>query len=141
MIEFLHSDKLTDDEKYIRQTVFVDEQGFAEEFDDTDSRAVHIVMYSDNQPVGCCRLYESDNGFHIGRLAVLKQYRGKSLGEKIMLEAEKTAKSLGADSIILSAQVRASGFYEKLGYIKYGDIYLDEFCEHIAMKKTLKALS
>ena len=44
---------------------------------------------------------------------------------------------MGADIISLSAQVRASGFYEKLGYKKHGEIYFDEYCEHIVMKKDI----
>lgn len=137
MIDFKVTNTLSEDEKMIRETVFIDEQKFKVEFDDTDDIATHIVMYLDNQPVGCCRLFKQDNEYHIGRIAVLKPYRGKGYGEKILLQAEKNAKKMGADSISLSAQVRASGFYEKLGYKKHGEIYFDEYCEHIAMKKDI----
>ena len=137
MIDFKVTNTLSEDEKFIRETVFIEEQKFKIEFDDTDDIATHIVMYIDNNPVGCCRLYKQENEYHIGRIAVLKPYRGKGYGEKILLKAEKVAKKMGADSISLSAQVRASGFYEKLGYKKYGEIYFDEYCEHIAMKKEI----
>lgn len=137
MIIFKVTNTLSEDEKMIRETVFIEEQKFKIEFDDTDDIATHIVMYIDNNPVGCCRLYKRENEYHIGRIAVLKPYRGKGDGEKILLEAEKVAKEKGADSISLSAQVRASGFYEKLGYKKHGEIYFDEYCEHIAMKKDI----
>lgn len=137
MIDFKVTNTLSEDEKMIRETVFIEEQKFKIEFDDTDDIATHIVMYIDNNPVGCCRLYKQENEYHIGRIAVLKPYRGKGYGEKILLEAEKVAKKMGADSISLSAQVRASGFYEKLGYKKHGEIYFDEYCEHIEMKKDI----
>ena len=137
MIIIKVTNTLSEDEKMIRETVFIEEQKFKIEFDDTDDIATHIVMYIDNNPVGCCRLYKQENEYHIGRIAVLKPYRGKGYGEKILLEAEKVAKKMGADSISLSAQVRASGFYEKLGYKKHGEIYFDEYCEHIAMKKDI----
>ncbi|MCI6615760.1 GNAT family N-acetyltransferase [Ruminococcus sp.] len=137
MIIFKVTNNLSEDEKFIRETVFIEEQNFKVEFDDTDDIATHIVMYLDNQPVGCCRLYKQENEYHIGRIAVLKPYRGKGYGEKILLNAERVAKEKGADSISLSAQVRASGFYEKLGYKKHGEIYFDEYCEHIAMKKDI----
>lgn len=137
MINFIVTSTLSEDEKLIRETVFIEEQKFKIEFDDTDDIATHIVMYLDNQPVGCCRLYKQENEYHIGRIAVLKPYRGKGCGEKILLQAEKVAKEMGADCINLSAQVRASGFYEKLGYKKYGEIYFDEYCEHITMKKDI----
>lgn len=137
MIIIKVTNALSEDEKMIRETVFIEEQKFKIEFDDTDDIATHIVMYLDNQPVGCCRLYKQENEYHIGRIAVLKPYRGKGYGEKILLNAERVAKEKGADSISLSAQVRASGFYEKLGYKKHGEIYFDEYCEHIAMKKDI----
>lgn len=137
MIDFKVTNTLSEDEKMIRETVFIDEQKFKIEFDDTDDIATHIVMYLDNHPVGCCRLFKQDNEYHIGRIAVLKPYRGKGYGEKILLKAEKVAKEMSADCINLSAQVRASGFYEKLGYKKHGEIYFDEYCEHIAMKKDI----
>lgn len=137
MIDFKVTNTLSEDEKMIRETVFIEEQKFKIEFDDTDDIATHIVMYLDNHPVGCCRLYKQENEYHIGRIAVLKPYRGKGYGEKILLNAERVAKEKGADSISLSAQVRASGFYEKLSYKKHGEIYFDEYCEHIAMKKDI----
>lgn len=137
MIDFKVTNTLSEDEKYIRETVFIEEQKFKIEFDDIDNIATHIIMYLDGMPVGCCRLYKQENEYHIGRIAILKPYRGKGYGEKILLEAEKDAKKMGADSISLSAQVRASGFYEKLGYKKHGEIYFDEYCEHIAMKKDI----
>ena len=137
MIIFKVTNTLSEDEKMIRETVFIEEQKFKIEFDDTDDIATHIVMYIDNNPVGCYRLYKRENEYHIGRIAVLKPYRGKGYGEKILLNAERVAKEKGADSISLSAQVRASGFYEKLGYKKHGEIYFDEYCEHIAMKKDI----
>lgn len=137
MMNFKVTNTLSEDEKMIRETVFIKEQKFEIEFDDIDNIATHIVMYLDNKHVGCCRLYKSNSEYHIGRIAVLKPYRGKGFGEKILLQAEKVAKESGADSIKLSAQVRASGFYEKLGYKKYGEIYFDEYCEHIAMKKDI----
>lgn len=137
MINFKVTNNLTEEEKMIRETVFIDEQNFKTEFDEIDDIATHIVMYLDNYPVGCCRLYKQENEYHIGRIAVLKPYRGKGYGEKILLNAERVAKEKGADSISLSAQVRASGFYEKLGYKKHGEIYYDEYCEHIAMKKDI----
>lgn len=137
MIDFKVTNTLSDDETFIRETVFIKEQNFKVEFDDTDEIATHIVMYLDAKPVGCCRLFNQENEYHIGRIAVLKPYRGKGYGEKILLQAEKVAKEKGADCIKLSAQVRASGFYEKLGYKKYGEIYFDEYCEHIAMKKKI----
>jgi len=143
------------DAKFIRQKVFVEEQGFIDEFDDMDEKAWHLVLYQNNNPVATGRLFSKDaarsqysqktaNNLNeqdgtdqkiIGRVAVMQEYRGRSLGEKIMLELERVAKEKGAKSIELSAQERAIGFYEKLGYKQTGDLYFDEFCPHRLMEK------
>ena len=51
--------------------------------------------------------------------------------------AEDEIKKDGGKTIEVSAQVRVSEFYKKLGYNKIGDIYFDECCEHIRMVKNL----
>ena len=132
-------DEIPKEARFIRETVFLDEQGFEKEYDENDNVSKHIVIYDESTAVATCRVYwdKEVNCHHVGRIAVLKPYRGKGYGEKILLNAERVAKEKGADSISLSAQVRASGFYEKLGYKKHGEIYFDEYCEHIAMKKDI----
>ena len=67
------------DPYFIRETVFMDEQGFSEEFDGTDSLALHLTLYLDGARAGCARLYEEEGGWHIGRVAVLKPFRGMGL--------------------------------------------------------------
>lgn len=139
MIEIKSFNYLTDDERMLRTTVFVDEQKFSEEFDRIDDTCHHLVLYIDNKPVACVRFFTDNNPreYHLGRLCVLKEYRGQHLGNLLVREVEKCVKDLGGTVIVLSAQLRASGFYEKLGYIKIGDIYYDEYCEHIHMEKSL----
>ena len=123
----------------IRKAVFIDEQGFENEFDDIDGYAFHAVLFAeDNIPAACGRLYSSGGSrFIIGRIAVLKPFRRMGLGEKIVTALENKARELGGTETELSAQVRAKGFYEKLGYSPFGEEYLDEYCPHIAMRKKL----
>lgn len=123
----------------IRTTVFVEEQGFKNEFDDIDKIATHIVLFEDNQTVAVCRVYYSENKkcYVIGRIAVIKDYRGKAYGAKIVKAAETEIKQRHCNKIGLSAQERVSKFYEKLGYNKCGSTYLDEDCPHIWMEKEL----
>lgn len=123
----------------IRQEVFINEQGFINEFDEIDKRAWHLVVYDEETPLACCRFFkgESANEFIIGRLAVLKKYRGKQLGALMMQEAEKYIKSIGGKKLSLSAQLRVKDFYEKQGFTASGETYFDEYCEHIHMKKII----
>jgi len=59
----------------------------------------------------------------------------KNIGKTVMDALQNHAKHLGANAIELSAQWSAVGFYEKLGYIQVGDVYMDQFCPHIKMIK------
>ncbi len=126
---------LNDDIIKIRTAVFIDEQGFKNEFDEIDQNCSHIVLYDNDNPIATCRYFYEDNSYHIGRVAILKVYRGKHLGNKIMQIAENEIIKEGGKAIEVSAQVRVSDFYKKLGFNQVGEIYLDEFCEHIRMIK------
>lgn len=128
---------LNDDIIKIRTTVFVDEQGFKDEFDETDKTCFHIVLYDNEKPVATCRYFKENETYHIGRVAIIKEYRGKHLGNKIMQIAESEILQGGGKTIEVSAQVRVSEFYKKLGYNEIGNIYFDEYCKHIRMIKVL----
>lgn len=123
--------------KIIRKEVFVEEQGFEEEFDEIDAAAKHLVLYDGKQAVGTCRVFFSGckGEYIVGRVAVAKERRGEHLGERLMKAAEDTVRDLGGRRVKISAQVQAKGFYETLGYRCQGEIYLDEFCPHITMVK------
>lgn len=135
----LFSTGLPEEAKQIRTAVFVDEQGFHEEFDETDDISIHAVLFIDGKAAGTARMFTESGGesYHIGRMAVLKEYRKSGLGSDIMNALCEKAKELGAKGCELSAQCRAQGFYEKLGFAAEGNIYLDENCPHIYMKKAL----
>lgn len=126
--------------KEVRQKVFMDEQGFQNEFDDIDDAAAHIVLFGeDKMPVATCRIFwDIRMDFHIlGRLAVIKEYRGRNIGSVIVKEAERYVREMGGKCMALHAQCRAAAFYEKLGFERFGDIDEDEGCPHVWMKKYL----
>ena len=128
---------LIEDAKMIREKVFMEEQGFQNEFDDIDAKALHLVLYQNQQPIGCARMFEEADAMTFGRIAVLKEYRQLHLGSLILQQLEAKAKKLGFHKVQLSAQVRASDFYFKNGYMKEGEEYLDEYCPHIHMIKRI----
>ena len=128
---------LTTDVIKIRTAVFVQEQGFKNEFDEIDKTCTHIVLYDQQNPIGTCRYFREGPNYHIGRVAVSKEYRGKHLGEHLMQIAENEIKKEGGKQIEVSAQVRVKDFYRKLGYRATGPVYYDEYCAHIRMVKLL----
>ena len=122
----------------IRTAVFVEEQGFQQEFDEIDSRAWHVLIYDGETAAATGRLYTDDGEcYHIGRVAVLPAYRGKRLGKLVISALEAQAVMRGGKKISLSAQCRAAGFYEKLGYARTENIHMDEFCPHVTMVKLI----
>ncbi|WP_028041905.1 GNAT family N-acetyltransferase [Candidatus Stoquefichus massiliensis] len=136
-MKFQFYNQLHDDAKMIRQKVFIEEQGFENEFDEIDHDCLHLVIYDKEQPVGCARMFDENGIMMLGRIAVLKEVRQQHLGSYILQVLEDKAKALGYHEVALSAQLRASNFYKKNGYQAYGDEYLDEYCPHVHMKKTL----
>ena len=126
------------DAALIRQAVFVEEQGFEKEFDKLDNTAYRLVIYKDEQPIAVGRMYFKDKTTMIlGRIAAIKEYRGQKLGSKVVTALENKARELGCLETELSAQQQAQKFYEKLGYKPDGDMYYDEWCPHVTMKKIL----
>ena len=130
---------LSDDCRTVRKAVFMEEQGFENEFDKTDETALHIVVYDEQGlPAGTGRIFIGEDGcWYIGRVAVLKKYRGLSLGSMIVRGLEEAATERGADRVCLWAQCRASGFYEKLGYSQTGRYHDDEGCPHVLMERRI----
>ena len=123
--------------RQIRISVFMDEQGFTEEFDALDEICTHLVMFDRDIPVATCRTWLAEDGWHVGRLAVIKFYRGRGLGQEMLEHAEEYVRRLGGDYISLHAQCRAEAFYRKCGYTPYGETDYDEGVEHVHMRKVL----
>lgn len=129
---------LPQDAKNIRIEVFMKEQGFENEFDEIDNLCHHIVAFDEGKPIGTCRFFKESNHYTIGRVAVLKEYRNQHIGNLLLKSAEKEIKRINGDVIVVHAQVRVSSFYEKQGYIQFGQIDDDEGVPHKWMKKKIQ---
>ena len=111
-----------------------------EEFDEHDCDGTrYIVLLDDGYPIGTCRFYEKDpDSVILGRVVILPEYRGKKLGAKVVLEAEKWIKELGYKQIIIDSRTEVVGFYEKLGYkLVDGNVKQNSVFECVCMKKCL----
>jgi len=69
----------------IRRKVFIEEQGVTEEeeMDGTDAGAIHLLVRDDGLPVATGRIIIEDDKYYIGRVAVLKEQRGKNTGTSL----------------------------------------------------------
>ena len=126
----------TDDICAIRYEVFVDEQNVPEELeiDGLDGKAKHVLTFVDDVPIGTGRIL-SDG--HIGRVAVLKNYRGLGIGKSIMKELIKCAQDMSLEKVWLSSQWHAYSFYLDLGFVCVGEVYKEAGIEHIKMFRVL----
>ena len=131
-------DQLPQEAKEIRIKVFMEEQGFKDEFDDLDKKSWHVLLQTDEKIIGTARMFwEQNHVMHVGRVAVCKDARGGGNGARILQACCEKAKALGANRVILGAQCRAVEFYKKSGFTPYGEIFDDEGCPHQMMEKKL----
>ena len=120
----------------IRFKVFVDEQNVPEELeiDGLDDEAKHVLAYLDDEPIGTGRILIDG---HIGRVAVLKKYRGLGIGKSIMKELIDWAQKNNLEKLWLSSQWHAHSFYLDLGFVCEGEVYEEAGIEHIKMNRVL----
>ena len=133
----------SDDERFeivknIRTTVFINEQGANsnEEFDEYDSSGVFALLFEDEKSVGTARVVKTDKGYKIGRIAILKEYRGKGYGAFIVRAIAQKTFDLGTDEAFLNALNYAVPFYEKLGFEVIGEEIIERGLPHIQMSIT-----
>jgi predicted GNAT family N-acyltransferase len=117
----------------IRFTVFCEEQGVPREIelDEYDAVSVHAVVFEDETPIATGRLLPDG---HIGRMAVLKNWRNRGVGGLMLQKLIEHAKSRGNREIVLSAQVHAVAFYRAHGFVEEGSEYLEAGIRHQAMR-------
>jgi predicted GNAT family N-acyltransferase len=121
----------------IREAVFVQEQNVPEEleWDDMDGGCRHALALSLNgDAIGCGRILP--NG-HIGRIAVLPQWRNQRVGTAIMEALLDEARERGYKQVDVHSQVQAVPFYHIFGFVEYGKEFMDAGMPHRKMKLKL----
>lgn len=119
--------------RQLRRTVFIEEQGVSEadEVDDRDADATHLLATLNGTPIGSARLLTYGDTGKIGRVCVLASHRGTGLGAALIRAAVAHFKTQpGIAQVKLGAQTHALGFYEKLGFTAHGPIFDDAGIPH-----------
>lgn len=124
----------------IRFVVFVDEQKVPVEMelDEHDAASLHVIARLDGKAAGTGRLlpatiHAASRVGHIGRMAVLKEFRSRGVGAAMLAALLEAARVRGDTHNMLSAQVHALGFYQRYGFVAEGPVYLDAGIEHQTM--------
>ncbi|MEO8159132.1 MAG: GNAT family N-acetyltransferase [Betaproteobacteria bacterium] len=122
--------------KTIREEVFVYEQGVptALEWDEFDVLAWHVVALAAGDAIGTGRLLPDG---HIGRMAVLRAWRGRGAGSALLTSLMQIARSLGMKRVQLNAQVQALPFYLSHNFRIEGEEFLDAGIAHRRMGRNL----
>lgn len=127
----------------LRRTVFIEEQGIAEadEWDDLDQIATHLIAHESGRACGTARVYLQDGIGKIGRVCVLEEARGTGLGAALIRASMSELSRMGATRARLGAQTHAIAFYEKLGFTAFGPEYDDAGIPHRDMEAPLASSS
>lgn len=118
----------------VRTEVFIEEQNVSpeEEWDGCDDQSLHVLAVDDQEnPIGTGRLLPEGK---IGRMAVIKEWRGRGVGAEILKMLMREAQSRGHEKVRLAAQVHAIPFYEKFGFKAYGNEFMDAGIPHYWME-------
>ena len=117
----------------IRTIVFIQEQQIPAnlEWDEFDAISMHVLaLNSDGQPIGTARVLPDG---HIGRLSVLKAWRGKGIGSAIMLKIIEELTNQEIPKVMLNSQVSAISFYERFGFRISGKEFMEAGIAHVKM--------
>ncbi|MEK6685097.1 MAG: GNAT family N-acetyltransferase [Pseudomonadota bacterium] len=117
----------------IRTAVFIYEQQVPEdlEWDEFDPVSLHVLaLNSNDQPIGTARLLPDG---HIGRMAVLREWRGKGVGSAMLQRILEESSHRGMQKAMLNAQMAAIKFYEKFGFQVSGEEFMEAGIPHIKM--------
>jgi predicted GNAT family N-acyltransferase len=125
----------------IRRRVFVVEQRVPREEDEDglDDEALHFLASTDGRAVGAARLWLGDGVAKAQRVAVLPDVRRGGVGRALMRALEAEARQRGFAEVVLDAQVPAIPFYERLGYVAEGDVFVEAGIPHRRMRRSLAA--
>jgi predicted GNAT family N-acyltransferase len=121
----------------VRDAVFVDEQKVPREIevDEHDATSRHVVARDgDGTAIGSGRLMPDG---HIGRMAVLADWRGKCVGRAMLERLLEVAKLQGMQHLALHAQTQASGFYRRFGFVEEGPEFMEAGIPHRTMVRTV----
>jgi len=128
------------DLRILREFVFIKEQNVPPEleWDDKDEKAVHLLARDEKgRGIGTARMTADG---HIGRMAVLRAWRHRGVGTKLLTALITIARARQLPRVKLDAQVQAVDFYRRLNFEPQGEIFMDANIPHQHMTRNLPPL-
>lgn len=125
----------------IRKEAFVEGQSIPlnQEFDEVYGESYHyVLLYEEEQGIGTARINLTNSGYgKIERVAVIPTYQGKGWGRKVIEAAEEWIKEAGYTKAVITSQLKAASFYEKIGYIIQPDSQTEGVIQTVYTEKEL----
>lgn len=123
----------------LRHEVFVIEQTVPTELeiDEYDADAIHLAVLDGSEVIGTLRIVVMNDVAKVGRVAVKQVWRRQGTGKKAMQRAMRHMRDLGCATMTLDAQADVIPFYEGLGFVAYGDLFMDAGIPHKKMSRVL----
>jgi len=121
----------------IRRLVFCEEQKVdeKEEFDGLDNQCRQYLVKRAENAIATARIRNKDHKLiKIERVAVLKENRGKGIGQELMKWIIRDVKLGGGETLALHSQCHAQSFYEGLGFKKIGNTFEEAGIPHVYME-------
>jgi len=123
------------DAQVVRDEVFCVEQEISQDIerDSYDAIAMYVVLYKDNEPIATGRIIEKDDKYLVGRVATLREHRGNGYGSVIVKSLVDWAFENNISEVYIHSQKHAEGFYEKIGFQAFGEVFYEAGIEHVNM--------
>lgn len=131
----IYSDqKLSTEIFRVRNEVFVVEQMVSreEEFDEFEQSSIHYLGTIAGRPAGTARWRITSGGIKLERFAVVKDLRNSGIGSAILQKVLDDVIPLNLP-VYLNAQLKAIPFYERHGFKKVGDMFVEANIDHFKM--------
>ncbi|MEP3280348.1 MAG: GNAT family N-acetyltransferase [Stappiaceae bacterium] len=121
----------------LRVDIFVVEQNCPyPELDDRDGTALHLLVKESGELVGYLRLLppHGDKPVVLGRIAVAETFRSRRIGGGLLNAGlGKSHQLFPGRKVYLSAQAHLQKFYQRHGFVRTSDEYLEDGIPHIDM--------
>jgi predicted GNAT family N-acyltransferase len=130
--------EIAEQARQVRDAVFVAEQKVprAIEWDEHDAVSRHVIARdADGGAIGTGRLLPHGNPGHIGRMAVLADWRGKGVGRALLERLLELAAASHMQHLALHAQTQAGGFYRRFGFVEDGPEFMEAGIPHRTMRR------
>ena len=98
----------------------------------------HLACYRDGILIACVVMKPVGDGkIRMRQLIVVEKYQRQGIGTALVAHAESFVRELGFQEIVMHARETAVAFYERLGYEKEGECFIDVTIPHFYMRKPL----